>query len=168
MKAVDETVTNILEKPSSVSTHVEHKYCLIRRLEFFKEIWIETTHDIPSYYVVVRDDNKVKARIGVSFELTQKRRIRDSTMGRLSYPIAVNNGMTGNHFSINAPFTLDTVRSGLAPQDELNELLLKEAASFAACLCRNVLVSKFGTSSYLLLKQTSNSNAEIFLEKLYS
>jgi hypothetical protein len=168
MKAVDETVTNIPEKPSSVSAHVEHKYCLIRRLEFFKEIWIETTHDIPSYYVVVRDDNKVKARIGVSFELTQKRRIRDSTMGRLFYPIAANNGMTGNHFSINAPFTLDTVRSGLAPQDELNELLLKEAASFAACLCRNVLVSKFGTSSYLLLKQTSNSNAEIFLEKLYS
>jgi len=168
MKTADETVANILEKSSSVSAHPEHKYRLIRRLEFFNEIWIETTRDIPSYYVVDRNNNKVKVRIGVSFELTQKRRIKDSTVGRLFYPIAVNDETTGNHFSINAPFTLDTVRHGLAPQDELNDLLLKEAASFAAYLCRNVLVSKFGASSYLLLKQTSNSNAEIFLKKLYS
>jgi hypothetical protein len=168
MKTANETVANIPEKSSSVSIHPEHKCRLIRRLEFFNEVWIETTRDIPSYYVVERDDNRVKVRIGVSLELTQKRRIKDSTEGKLFYPIAISDGMTGNQFSINAPFTLDTVRSGLAPQDELNDLLLKEAASFAAYLCRNVLVSKFGPSSYLLLKQTSNSNQEIFLEKLHN
>ena len=167
MKATEETVLADLEKPLATPFPLAHKRHYVRRLEFFDEFWIDTTHDIPLYYIVDRDDQRVKVRIGVSFEVTRNRRIKKNALGRLFYPIVVQEGFTGNGFSINAPFVLNTLRSGLAPQNELNALLQRQAATFIANLFRNILLHRFGVSAYMLLKETSVSNAETFLDALY-
>jgi len=167
VKATEETILAGSEKPLATPAPLKHKRHYVRRLEFFNEFWIDTTHDIPSYYIVDRDGQRVKVRIGVSLEVTRNRKIKKSASGRLFYPIVVKEGFTGNRLSINAPFVLDTLRYGLVPQNELNTLLLKQASTFIANLFRNILLEKFGVSAYMLLKETSVPNDETFLDTLY-
>ena len=167
MKVTEETVETEPNELLTTPRRSERRRHSIRRLEFLHEFLIDSTRNIPSYYIVEGNHHKVKVRIGISFELTRNRKIRDYAKGRLFCPIVVKEGLIGNQFSINAPFILDTLRSCLAPQDEFNILLLKEAAAFTATLFRNVLLHRFGPLAYLLLKEVSASNVEIYLETLY-
>lgn len=167
MGVTEEIVSMAIEKPQLTPIPPEHRRRYVHRLEFLCETWIETTHDIPSYYLADHEDRRAKVKIGVSFEITRKRRIKEHTLGRLFYPIVLENGFTGNSFSINAPFVLNTLRSGLAPENELNTLLLKQAATLIADLFRNILLRRFGVVAYGLLIETSASNVPSFLEVLY-
>ena len=137
-----------------------------RILEFFHKFTVDSDPDIPAYYVVNHNGHRVEIRIGVSFELKRNGNIKETSRGRLFYPIVIKKENTGNCFSINAPFMLNTLRSNLQPENTLNTSLIERAAIFAAALFRKALIPKFGASAYLLLKESS-STVEPFLQKLH-
>lgn len=166
MATVEAPISQKINETPFDSSKFKSAGCQIRLVEFFDELWTDSSEDIPSYYIIERNDVKTKVQIGISFEITRNWKIKENSAGKLFYPIIVKEGFTGDGFSINAPFILNTLRTELAPQNERNAELLTHAATFAGRLLREVLLRKFGARAYLLLKQTS-SHQEIFLEALY-
>jgi hypothetical protein len=113
------------------------------------------TSNTPNFFLQEKEKG---VTIGLSFILSQGQPVKQ--LGHLFYPLELINVKTGNSFNVNAPFVLDLSRQALVATDNLNKELINKAGELTGSLFRNVLIKKYGASSYKLLCQTTDTSTD--------
>jgi hypothetical protein len=108
-----------------------------------------------------------RVSIGISLRLKRKRPDLEDR-GAFYYPLGFANSATGSAISVNAPFEMNSDRTGIVDPttSSWNDWLTEQAAEFTLDLLPQEWLGAFGAAAYLAVRASDQSTRKEFADKL--